>query len=113
MFKIQPSTFQPTKKQFQLYIIIASVVLNFLFLSLLVSIYTKYESDTNQLASKINSLYIENEALDKNNTAMAKQLSYYTVNKAYLISTGASANQADIILKASTLYGKGNADFPK
>lgn len=57
----------------------------------------RYEEDTNDLAKKINSLYLENEALEK-------KLKVYEVDEEYLQSIGATKDQAQKIIKASRLH---------
>ena len=57
----------------------------------------RYEEDTNDLARKIDLLYNEKEALEK-------KLKAYEVDENYLMSIGATKDQAQKIIKASQLH---------
>jgi len=59
--------------------------------------FSDYECNTNELASKINTLYLENERL-------SKELSKYKVTEQYLQNLGASPDQAQKIIKASEVH---------
>ena len=57
----------------------------------------RYKEDTNDLARKIDSIYNEKEELEK-------KLKAYEVDENYLMSIGATRDQAQKIIKASRLH---------
>lgn len=89
----------------KLFIAMISFMFLFIFSIILLSNgYNKYESDTNQLAIKINKLYNENDKLVADNAILQSKVNEYKVTKEYLQSIGATENQAKIIIKAAETH---------
>lgn len=65
-------------------------------------------------ARQYNAQLVEaNEYLVNDLSNCVFELNQYNITKEYLMSIGASENQAIISLKAANLLGKGRPDFPK
>lgn len=74
-----------------------------LIISLAFTIQTN-EASEDQLVARIAHLQKENDRLELQHQLDLERLNYYKVNKEYLMSIGATENQADLALKASTLH---------
>lgn len=92
------------KEKKQISFIIVSVIINILLISGLFIAYQSYENSSNELSSKIDTLYQNNKKLETLNTALFNKLKAYEVNEAYLKSIGATENQARIAIKAARLH---------
>lgn len=101
--KIECKNMPETEKK-QISFIVISVIINILLISGLFITYQSYENSSNELASKIDTLYQNNKKLETLNTALLTKLEAYEANEAYLRSIGASENQARIAIKAARIH---------
>ena len=92
------------KEQKQISFIISSVFLNIFLISWLFISYQAYNSNTNELAGKIDHLYKVNKKLETLNTALFVKLEAYEANEKYLQSIGASKEQARTAIKAARIH---------
>ena len=109
MFETQPSTtLKPSKKPQQKYnwkpLALVAIGATFLLLVVLGFALDAFSESSNHLAKRIDTLQKENDRLALSNKLALERVNYYKVNKEYLKSIGATDNQADLVLKASTAY---------
>ena len=103
--KINTTFIDISASEKKIFIAMIAFMLLFMFsFALLLSGYNKYEADTNALASKINSLYNQNDNLIIENEVLKSKLNKYLVTEEYLQSIGATQNQAKIIIKATETH---------
>lgn len=85
-------------------IAIVAIGTTFLLLVVLGFALNAFSESSNHLAKRIDTLQKENDRLTLSNELALERVNYYKVNKEYLKSIGATDNQADLALKASTLH---------
>lgn len=109
MFETHPSTtLKPSKKPQQKYnwkqLALVAIGTTFLLLVVLGFALDAFSESSNHLAKRIDTLQKENDRLVLSNELALERVNYYKVNKEYLKSIGATDNQADLVLKASTVH---------
>lgn len=90
-------------EKWKYYAFTALLLVLLLSTALVFTIQVNQESD-DQLIDRISDLQKENDRLELQHQLDKERLNYYKVNKEYLKSIGATDNQADLVLKASTLH---------
>jgi len=85
-------------------IAITAIGTTFILLVVLGFALDAFSESSNHLAKRIDTLQKENDRLTLSNQLALERVNHYKVNKEYLKSIGATDNQADLVLRASTAH---------